>query len=162
MSDLDPLEFERQVTGLLAEAISIEQYGVHEPKFSDYHNGPGKRGALHYPEPIDDSRPSSYDQDMAYYLKRKAAQKEAEQAEAYAKEIIKQQPQIRERICEALKSVNDDAKDIAKIICAALLPLSITGVITLPLTPIVCLGIGLVVWRAGTSGFCTGVGRSKK
>lgn len=84
-----------------------------------------------------------------------------EQKTGHEAGIIKQQPQIQMRICEALKSVNNDAKDIAKIVCAALIPLSVSGVIALPLTPIVCFGVGLVIRRAGTSGFCAGVSEQK-
>jgi hypothetical protein len=99
---------------------------------------------------------------MERYHSQLAARKAAEQAEAEARELVSKHPLIRVRICEALKSVNDDAKDLAKIVCAALIPLSIAGTIALPLTPLICLGVGLVVWRAGTNGFCSGLDQSKK
>ena len=161
MTGLNQQEFEVQVAGLLGEAIEVERNGLYEPKFSDFHNQPGKPG-LNFPEPYDEGRPSTYDRAMGHYQQRLATKKVAERAEAEAHKIINQHPQIRVRICEALKSVNEDAKDLAKIVCAALIPLSLAGTIALPLTPIVCVGVGLVVWRAGTSGFCTGVGEPKK
>jgi hypothetical protein len=98
---------------------------------------------------------------MQKYIDWKSKKEQAVQAEAEARKLINQHPMIRVRICEALKSVNEDAKDLAKILCTALIPLSLAGAIALPLSPLASWGIGLVVWRAGTSGFCVGLESTK-
>jgi hypothetical protein len=157
----DEAEFTKHVSSLLSEAIEIEKHGLKEPRFEDFHNEVDRTGRhtgpLHYPEPAEGRRPSSYDTAVAIYLERVRVRDYAVRAETEAKRIIDEQPQIRLRICEALKSVNEDVKDLAKILCAALVPLSLAGTLTLPLTPLLFLGIGLVVWRAGTNGFCAGI-----
>jgi hypothetical protein len=152
---------EQEASQLLAEALELERSGLHRPEWENFYNTPGKPG-LHYPEPYDESRVSSWDQALGEYNKQLATKARAERAEAEASQLIADQPLIRERICEVLKSVNEDAKDLAKIVCAALLPLSIAGTIAIPMTPVLLMGIGLVVWRAGTSGFCAGYNQGKR
>ena len=112
-------------------------------------------------EPYDESRVSSWDHALGEYNRQLAAKARAERAEIEASRLIADHPLVRQRICEVLKSVNEDAKDLAKIVCAALFPLSIAGTIAVPMTPVLLMGIGLVVWRAGTNGFCAGSKQGK-
>jgi len=161
MTGLDQEALEAQVAHLLTEAISIEQSGIAEPKFADFYNTPG-RGQHHYPEPYEDGRISTFDRAMAAYNERRAVRDAAERSEVEARQLLSQQPLLRLRICEALKSVNEDAKDLAKIVCTAFASLSIAGTIAFPITPLLCAGVGLVAWRAGTNGFCAGLSAAKK
>jgi hypothetical protein len=161
MTGLDQVALEAEVAHLLTEAISTEQFGLAEPKSSDFHNRAGT-GRYHYPEPYEPERITQYDRAMEAYNERCAARKAAERSEAEARQLLSQQPLLRLRICEALKSVNEDTKDLAKIVCTALVSLSIAGTIVLPVTPLLCAGVGLVAWRAGTNGFCAGASGTKK
>ena len=70
--------------------------------------------------------------------------------------------QVRKAICAALESANNDVRDIAKLVGAALLPLSLSGVVAIPLTPLAFGVAGLIVFNAGVSAFCSSVTLEKK
>ena len=70
--------------------------------------------------------------------------------------------QARKAICAALESAKNDVRDVAKVVGAALLPLSLSGVVAIPLTPLAFGVAGLIVFSAGVSVFCSGLSVDKK
>jgi hypothetical protein len=83
-------------------------------------------------------------------------------AVAHAYEIGKdaiQEPAARKAICAALRSTGDDLKDIAKTVAAALLPLSLAGVVALPVTPLALAAAAVLVYRLGVAAYCSNVNR---
>jgi hypothetical protein len=62
---------------------------------------------------------------------------------------------LRAILCPALKSSSHDLSEIAKTVAAALLPLSLAHVVSLPITPLVYAAIALVIFNAGVSSFCS-------
>jgi hypothetical protein len=69
-------------------------------------------------------------------------------------EVLLARSDIRDRICPGLLSVSDDVKDIAKIVGAALFPLSLVPAGPIPLTPLVAAAVSLMVLRAGVQAIC--------
>jgi hypothetical protein len=65
-----------------------------------------------------------------------------------------QKPPAKHAICAALKSGSDDLMEFTKTIGAALLPLVLTGLITLPLVPIAFAAAALTVYRVGVAMYC--------
>ena len=63
--------------------------------------------------------------------------------------------QARKAICAALGSVKNDIRDVAKVVGAVLLPLSLSGVIAIPTTPLALAVASLIVFNAGVSAFCS-------
>ena len=61
---------------------------------------------------------------------------------------------VRARICEALKTSSDDLRELTKVVGAALLPLILTGVISIPATPLGLAVAALFVYRLGISAYC--------
>jgi hypothetical protein len=63
-------------------------------------------------------------------------------------------PILQRHICPLLQSLTGDVFEIAKSVTPALLTLSITGVITMPLHPLVYAGVVLWLWRGGIAVLC--------
>lgn len=63
--------------------------------------------------------------------------------------------EARKAICVALGSVKNDIREVTKVVGASLLPLSLSGVIAIPLTPLAFAVAGLIVFNAGLSAFCS-------
>jgi len=63
--------------------------------------------------------------------------------------------QAKRSICAALGSVKNDLFEVTKITGAALLPLSICGVVAIPITPLAFAVAGLIVFNAGISAYCS-------
>jgi hypothetical protein len=61
---------------------------------------------------------------------------------------------IRQRICPGLLSINDDIKEICKVVGAVLFPLSLVPASTIPLSPLVVAAIAVMVLRAGIKTIC--------
>jgi hypothetical protein len=70
--------------------------------------------------------------------------------------------QARKAICAALGSVKNDIRDVAKVVGAVLLPLSISGVVAIPTTPFAFAVAGLIVFDVGVSVFCSEFPSDKK
>ena len=70
--------------------------------------------------------------------------------------------QARKAICAALGSVKNDIREVAKVVGAALLPLSLSGVIAISTTPLAFAVAGLIVFNAGVSAFCSEFPSDKK
>jgi hypothetical protein len=70
-----------------------------------------------------------------------------------AQELLKRL-EIRQHICPSLKVLSDDAKDYAKVIAAAILPISIAGTIPIPLNPLLFAALAVVIARMGIKTFC--------
>lgn len=77
------------------------------------------------------------------------------------KELKKNAP-ARKAICAALGSVKNDIREVTKVVGAALLPLAITGVIAIPITPLAFAVAGVIVFDAGISAFCAEFSPEKK
>jgi hypothetical protein len=63
---------------------------------------------------------------------------------------------IRKYLCPALKSVSDDAFEIAKVITPILLSLSLAGTIVLPLAPMLFANLAVVISKMGVAALCVG------
>ena len=62
---------------------------------------------------------------------------------------------IKSKICAGIKNVTDNIKEITKIVVASLLPLSLIGTITLPLTPILLTAVVLIILDSGIAVYCS-------
>jgi hypothetical protein len=61
---------------------------------------------------------------------------------------------IRRRICAALKSVSQDAHEIAKVLTPVFVPLILTRTIPIPLEPLIISHIAVIVSRMGIAALC--------
>ena len=61
---------------------------------------------------------------------------------------------VKKRLCAALRSTSSNIRDTAKVVAAALMPLSLTGVIALPLTPIAFAAAAVIVFDMGVATYC--------
>lgn len=61
---------------------------------------------------------------------------------------------VKNLVCAALKSASTNIRDVAKIVGAALLPLSIAGTISLPITPLFYAAAALIVFDIGVNTYC--------
>lgn len=61
---------------------------------------------------------------------------------------------ILKYLCPALKSLTGDATEVAKTITVALVPLSISGAIDIPLDPYVYAMLAFVVFKSGVEVLC--------
>jgi hypothetical protein len=147
---------------LLRHVLSVERVVLREPQWKDYYNDSSGKVPEHYPEPFESGHIRPYENAVADYTSQLRVQETAAEATRVAKAVLVQQPIIRERICASLTSIADDSKDTAKIVIAALLPVSLAGTIALPLTPILVVGILLIMTRAGIRAFCPQQPPSKK
>jgi hypothetical protein len=72
---------------------------------------------------------------------------------AAARELTK--PKVKKAICDALKSAGSDAFDIAKVVAATLVSLSIAHVVVLPTTPLALAAAALLVLKSGIAAYCS-------
>jgi len=72
-----------------------------------------------------------------------------------------QKKAAKRAVCVALGSGSDDLKDVTKTVGAALLPLAVTSVVTLPLVPVAFAAAGVVVFRMGVAAYCADVKQEK-
>jgi hypothetical protein len=63
-------------------------------------------------------------------------------------------PEIKQAICRALQSANNDIRTVAKLVAAALLPLSLHGAISIQPTAIGFATAAVIVFKAGVSAYC--------
>jgi magnesium-transporting ATPase (P-type) len=89
-------------------------------------------------------------------------QRELRKSVKSVKKEIKKNIQARKAICAALGSVKNDIRDVTKVVGAALLPLALSGVIAIPITPLAFAIAGLIVFDAGVSAFCAESSSEKK
>jgi hypothetical protein len=82
--------------------------------------------------------------------------------EKSVKKEFEQNAQVRKAICAALGSIKNDIRDVTKVAGAALLPLSLTGIIAIPATPMAIAVAGLIIFDAGISAFCSEFSSEKK
>jgi hypothetical protein len=88
------------------------------------------------------------------------AQDAIKQAEAQLEKIP-----AKKAICAALGAGCDDLKELTKVAGAALLPLMLTGVITLPVTPLAFAAVGISIFRMSVASYCADAnlpGKSQK
>jgi hypothetical protein len=78
---------------------------------------------------------------------------EIERAKAHAQDLIKQ-PSVIERLCPALRYASDELGEVAKIVGAAMIPLTVGPQAVLPLTPLAFGALAVVVVRAGVRSLC--------
>ncbi|MBI1766430.1 MAG: hypothetical protein HYR56_33910 [Acidobacteria bacterium] len=71
-----------------------------------------------------------------------------------AAEKIANDPSIRARICAGAQSATANIKDIAKLVVASALPLSLAGTITIPFTPILAAAVVIIIIDSGISAYC--------
>lgn len=62
---------------------------------------------------------------------------------------------VKKKLCEALKSAKLDIREVSKIVGASLLPMSLSGIISLPITPLVFAVAGVLIFDAGISVYCS-------
>ena len=62
-------------------------------------------------------------------------------------ELVKKKSVI-EKICPALKSISGDLKEVAKVVTASLLPLSMIANPIVPLSPLIYGGISVIVFTS--------------
>jgi hypothetical protein len=60
-------------------------------------------------------------------------------------------------ICPLLRSTSHDISEIAKVVAASLLPLSLAHTIDLPLNPLIYAAIALLIFNSGVAAFCSEV-----
>jgi hypothetical protein len=63
---------------------------------------------------------------------------------------------LRQLLCPSLRTTADDLREVAKVVGAAMLPLSFVPGTQFALTPLVAAAVAVVVFRAGTAAFCRG------
>lgn len=69
---------------------------------------------------------------------------------------------IRKYLCPVLKSVSDDAFEIAKLITPILLSLSLAGTVAIPLSPILFANLAIVISKTGIAALCVGYNDKKQ
>lgn len=62
---------------------------------------------------------------------------------------------VRTRLCAVLKTISDDAHDVAKVITPIIVPLVLTGVIKVPLEPFVFSHLAVLIARMGIAAICS-------
>lgn len=62
---------------------------------------------------------------------------------------------LKERLCPALTSIAGDVLEIAKVVTAGLMPLTLSGAI--PKEAMLFAAVSVIITRAGVSAFCKGV-----
>ena len=67
-------------------------------------------------------------------------------------EIFK--PFVKEALCAALKATSNNIRDVARVVAATLLPLSIAGTISLPATPLAFAAAAVILFDIGVAAFC--------
>lgn len=72
-----------------------------------------------------------------------------------ASDVLKRK-NVRERLCPALKSVTDDVFDISKSVTPVLTGCVVSGVISIPLTPVIFAAVAVVIVRMGVATLCAG------
>jgi hypothetical protein len=77
-----------------------------------------------------------------------------------AAEIVSRKD-MRQHLCPALQSVSNDAFDIAKVSTPVLASLSLAGVLTIPLNPVLFAVIALLIARMGIASFCVDYKKDK-
>ena len=82
---------------------------------------------------------------------------QAEKMEQQVEKLIAR-PDIRKYLCPALKSVSNDAFEIAKIITPILLGLIIAGKIVIDIEPLIFAAISIFIARGGIASMCEGYG----
>jgi hypothetical protein len=80
---------------------------------------------------------------------RQAAQKTEDEA---TKILLRKD--VRKRLCPGLQSVSSDVNDIAKAITPILVPLILTGMLTIPLQPLLFAYIAVIIARMGIASIC--------
>lgn len=71
--------------------------------------------------------------------------------------IIVNSVAVKSKICAGIKSATNNVKEIAKIVLASLLPLSLAGTIAVPLTPMLLAAVILTVLDSGIAAYCDGI-----
>jgi hypothetical protein len=66
---------------------------------------------------------------------------------------LKKSP-VKQAVCAAAMSGSADLKDLTKLVGAALLPLMLTGAVSLPLTPLALAAVGIVLFRMSVASYC--------
>ena len=73
-----------------------------------------------------------------------------------------EKPTTKKRICAALTIVGNDLSEVTKVVSSALIPLSLSGVIAIPLTPLALAVSGLIVFKSGVAAYCSFEGKIEK
>jgi hypothetical protein len=68
-----------------------------------------------------------------------------------------QRPTVRQQLCRPLRSVSEDIREVAKVVGAALLPLSLTPAAVIPVSAVLFGAVAVMIVRAGISSVCAGV-----
>jgi hypothetical protein len=87
---------------------------------------------------------------------------EFKQSVKSVKKELENNAQARKAVCAALGSVKYDIREVTKVVGGVLLPLSLSGVIAIPITPLAFAVAGLIVFDAGVSAFCSEFTLGKK
>jgi hypothetical protein len=98
-----------------------------------------------------DSPSHSPEQDRQY-------RKSVDQAISQAESVVSRKD-ILARLCPALRSASDDIREVATVVSAALLPLALSGVIAIPVTPLAFAAVALVIVRASVATLCSDVAK---
>lgn len=72
-----------------------------------------------------------------------------------ASDVLKRK-NVRELLCPALKSVTDDVFDISKSVTPVLTGCVVSGVISIPLTPVIFAAVAVVIVRMSVASLCAG------
>jgi hypothetical protein len=75
---------------------------------------------------------------------------------------LKKNVLTKKAICAVLGSAKNDIREVTKIVGAAILPLALSGVIVIPITPFAFAVAGLFVFNAGITAFCSGFLKNEK
>ena len=65
-----------------------------------------------------------------------------------------QDPKVKKAICAGLLSLTGDFADVAKTMVVLLYPMSLTGVISVPLTPAIYAALAWLVFKSGAHAYC--------
>jgi hypothetical protein len=70
-----------------------------------------------------------------------------------AKAIVKTRD-LRKHLCGALHSISNDTFEIAKVVTPVLITLVLSGVITIPLSPLLFASLATIISKMGVSALC--------
>jgi hypothetical protein len=90
---------------------------------------------------------------MAEPLPAAINEPELRHVEAQAKEDLAK-PFVKRALCAALKATTNNIREVAKVVCAVLLPLSLAGTITLTATPLAFAVVAVILFDGGVAAFC--------
>lgn len=95
----------------------------------------------------------SSDKSMAEHQPGEGEEETINHAIEEARETL-ENPRARSAICAALGSASKSLNETVKIVAASILPLHLTGVLVVSLTPVYLAAVSAVIFSVGISAYC--------